>query len=74
MAIESVYFTIGNFRGRHVTQALKQELDNLYGVAAVSVDAKTHQVGVGYETLAIRQDQVKSKIEEMGFDITRMQF
>jgi len=60
--------------GKHGAAELKQGLDTLPGVMSVSVDDKFQEFAVDYDTSGVKQSQLKSKIEDMGYDITRAQY
>ncbi|MGI5985942.1 MAG: heavy-metal-associated domain-containing protein [Clostridiales bacterium] len=74
MSIVSAYFKVENINGKHGTQELKRELDMLQGVTSVSVNDKAENITVDFDTTGVKKEQLKTKIEELGYSITQMRF
>lgn len=66
MAHLSTYFSLENASGRHDEKLLKQGLDTLPGVTSVSV-SDSGCVAVDYDTTGIRQEQIRQKVQDLGF-------
>jgi len=74
MSKASVYFTVKDSNGKHGTKELKRELGTLHGVISVSVNDQTDNVAVDFDTTGVEQEQLKTTIEKLGYDITQIQF
>lgn len=74
MSKASVYFSVANSVGRHEKKELKRELDALHGVLSVSVNDLTKAIAVDYDTSGVNQEQIKTQLEILGFDITNTHF
>jgi copper chaperone CopZ len=74
MSKASAYFTVKNIGGRRGAAELKRELNTLRGVMSVSIDDRFNDVAVDYDTSGVRQEQLKSKLEDLGYHVTRSQF
>lgn len=74
MSKASAYFTVKNIEGRHGAAELKRELNTLRGVMSVSVDDRFNDIAVDYDTSGVRQAQLRSKLEDLGYNVTREQF
>lgn len=74
MSKSSIYFSVKNSVGRHETKELKRELDALNGVISVSVNDRTKNIAVDFDTSGVNQEQIKTQLEILGFDITQTQF
>lgn len=66
MAHLSAYFTLENAAGKHDTALLKRELDTLDGVTSVSI-SDSGCLTVDYDTSGVRQEQIRQKVQELGF-------
>lgn len=66
MAHLSAYFTLENAAGKHDTALLKRELDTLDGVTSVSI-SDSGCLAVDYDTSGVRQEQIRQKVQELGF-------
>ncbi len=67
----SAYFVIDNLKGKHDVKELKRELDAFRGVNSVSVSDKSSIVAVDFDNTGILHSQLKSKIEKLGYNISR---
>ncbi len=74
MSKASVYFSVSNPVGKHGTKELKRELDALNGVLSVSVNNTNDNIAVDFDTTGVKQDQIKTQLEILGYDITQMRF
>lgn len=72
MSKASVYFKVENISGAHGTHELKRELDTFHGVISVSVNDKAEKIAVDYDTTGVNKEQLKTRIEELGYDITQV--
>lgn len=66
MARLSAYFALENAAGKHDTALLKRELDTLDGVTSVSI-SDSGCLAVDYDTSGVRQEQIRQKVQELGF-------
>ncbi len=73
MSKASVYFAVKDLNGKHGTKELKRELGTLHGVISVSVNELTDNIAVDFDTTGVKQEQLKTTIEKLGYDITQMQ-
>ncbi len=73
MSKASVYFKVRDINGTHGVKELKRELDSLHGVMSVSTNEKTDVIAVDFDTTGVEQEQLKIKIEKLGYDITHIQ-
>lgn len=62
----SAYFTLEEAADAHGVKRLKQGLDALPGVTSVSV-SDSGCVAVDYDTTGVRQEQIRQKVQELGF-------
>ena len=69
MAQLSTHFSLENVHGKHDTKKLKQELDGLPGITSVSV-SQTGHLAVDYDSTGIRQEQIRQKIQDLGFPLS----
>lgn len=74
MSKASVYFAVKDSNGKHGAKELKRELGTLRGVISVSVNELTDNIAVDFDTSGLNQEQLKTTIEKLGYDITRTQF
>lgn len=70
MSKASVYFTVDNVNGAHDVKQLKRELDTFRGVLSVSVNDRTENIAVDFDTTGVRPEQLETKIEKLGYTIT----
>ena len=70
MSKASIYFTVDNVNGKHDVKELKRELDTFPSVSSVSVNDKTELIAVDFDTTSVNQDQLKKRIEKLGYEIT----
>ena len=70
MSKASIYFTVDNVNGKHDTKEIKRELDTFRGVISVSVNDRTECIAVDFDTTGVRPEQLKTKIENLGYKIT----
>ena len=66
MAHLSVYFSLEDPAEKHEAALLKRELDTLPGVTSVSV-SDSGCLAVDYDTSGVRQEQIRQKVQELGF-------
>lgn len=66
MAHLSTYFSLEEAAASHDVKRLKQGLDTLPGVTAVSV-SDGGCVAVDYDSSGVRQEQIRQKVQELGF-------
>lgn len=66
MAHLSAYFSLEAPTGPHEIKLLKRELDTLPGVTSVSV-SDGGCLAVDYDTSGVRQEQIRQKVQELGF-------
>ena len=70
MSKASVYLTLGHIKDEtHNVKKIKQELDALPGVTAVSVNDDSGRVAVDFDTTAIQSGRIERQLEEMGYKI-----
>ena len=62
----STYFTLEEAAGAHGVKRLKEGLDTLPGVTSVSV-SDSGCGAVDYDTTGIRQEQIRQKVQDLGF-------
>ena len=74
MSKASVYFKVRGIKGTHGVKELKRELNSFHGVISVSVNDNADNIAVDFDTTGLNQEQLKTKIEKMGYDITQMKF
>ncbi|NLH01056.1 MAG: heavy metal-associated domain protein [Clostridiales bacterium] len=72
MSKASAYFTVNSIGGKHGAKELKSELDKLAGVISVSVSDSSGNIAVDFDTTGVRQEDLKTKIENLGYDITNV--
>lgn len=72
MSKASIYFSVNDIDGKHGTKELKRELDTLGGVLSVSVNNKDETIAVDYDPTGVKQEQIKNKIEGLGYEISQM--
>lgn len=68
MAHLSTYFSLENAAGAHDEKLLKQGLDALPGVTSVSVSDRGC-VAVDYDTSGVRQEQIRQRVQELGYQL-----
>lgn len=68
MAHISAYFSLENAGSKHDIKRLKQGLDALPGVTAVSVSGQGC-LAVDYDSTGTRQEEIRQKIQELGFQL-----
>ncbi len=68
MAQLSTYFSLENAAGQHDEKRLKQGLDTLPGVTSVSVSAGGC-LAVDYDSTGVRQEQIRQKVQELGYEL-----
>lgn len=68
MAHISAYFSLENANNKHDIKRLKQGLDTLPGVTAVSVSDQGC-LSVDYDSTGTRQDEIRQKVQELGFQL-----
>ena len=73
MSQASAYFTLGDLDDQHDKKAIKRELDTLPGVRSVSVSDGSNRVAVDFDTTAVQSDQIRKRLEKMGYEITDIQ-
>ena len=64
----STYFSLENAGDIHDEQTLKQGLDTLPGVTSVSLSERGC-VAVDYDTTGVRQEQIRRKVQELGYQL-----
>lgn len=72
MSKASVYFDVKDSNEKHDTKELKRELDTFSGVISVSVNNRANCIGVDYDTTGVKQEELKKKIEKLGYEITQV--
>lgn len=70
MAQESAYFSVDKGVGFHDTKLLKRALDSLPGVTSVSINQAQCSIGVDYDGTGVTKDEIRKKIEILGYPIT----
>lgn len=73
MSKSSSYFKVNNLDGNHDAKKLKRELDGFSGVISVSISEKSDCVAVDYDTTGVDQEQLREKIQTLGYDIAQTQ-
>lgn len=68
MAHLSVHFSLEDAGDRHDAQLLKRELDTLPGVTSVSISG-TGCLAVDYDSTGVRQEQIRQKVRDLGYQI-----
>ena len=68
MAHLSTYFSLENAGDKHDEKRLKQGLDTLPGVSSVSPSDRGC-VAVDYDSTGVRQDQIRQKVQELGYQL-----
>lgn len=68
MAHLSTYFSLADVSGKHDISRLKQGLDTLSGVTSVSV-SDTGRLAVDYDSTGVCQEQIRQKVQELGFPL-----
>lgn len=74
MSKASIYFTVDDVNGKHDVKELKRELDTFQGVISVSVNDKTESIAVDFDTTGVQQEQLKKRIEKLGYEIIDTRF
>lgn len=69
MSKANAYFTVSNLNGKHDIKELKRELDTVSGVNSVSVNDKTGNITVDFDTTGIKQEQLHKRIQTLGYEI-----
>ena len=72
MSKASVYFEVKDMKGLHDVKEIKRELDAFNGVISVSVNNRTNKIGVDYDTTGINQDDLKMRLQDLGYIITQV--
>ena len=62
----STYFSLDDVHGKYDVNQLKRELDTLPGVTSVSI-SENGCLAVDYDSTGIRQEEIRQKIQELGF-------
>lgn len=70
MSKASLYFTVDNVNGAHDVKQLKRELDTFRGVLSVSVNDRTENIAVDFDTTGVKPEQLETRIEKLGYKIT----
>ena len=68
MAHLSTYFSLENAGDKHDEKLLKQGLDMLPGVTSVSLSDRGC-VAVDYDSTGVRQEQIRRKVQELGYQL-----
>lgn len=68
MARLSTYFSLENAGDRHDEKLLKQGLDSLPGVTSVSLSDRGC-VAVDYDSTGVRQEQIRQRVQELGYQL-----
>ena len=68
MAHLSTYFFLVYAADGHDEKLLKRELDALPGVTSVSVSGRGC-VAVDYDTTGVRQEQIRQRVQELGYQL-----
>ena len=71
MARLSTYFSLSRPVESHDIKLLKRELDTLPGVTSVSVSGG--RLAVDYDPTGVRRDDIRQKVQELGFGIRSME-
>lgn len=66
MAHLSTYFSLEDSAGKHDVKRLKHGLDSLPGITSVSI-SDSGCLAVDYDTTGVRQEQIRQKVQELGF-------
>ena len=66
MAHLSTYISLEAAQDRHDIKQLKRALDTLPGVTSVSI-SENGCLAVDYDSTGIRQEEIRQKIQELGF-------
>lgn len=74
MSKASVYFDLEDISGKRDVAKLKQQLDTLPGVISVSVNAMENRIAVDFDTTGTNQDQLRKKLDGLGFTVSGEQF
>ena len=72
MAQLSTYFTLADTGGPHDTKRLKRELDTLPGITSVSI-SDSGCLAVGYDSTGVRQEEIRRKVQELGYQLRDME-
>lgn len=72
MASASIYFTLEQIDGKHDVKRIKKTLDELPGVASVSVNTETDSVAVDYDTTGVLSDRIQKQLEKAGYTVTQV--
>jgi copper chaperone CopZ len=70
MSKESAYFKIVNLNGKHDIKQIKQVLDTLPGIIAVSVNVEKSSVAVDFDNTGVMHSQIENRLNSLGFHIT----
>ena len=68
MAYLSAYFSLAGTGSQHDAKLLKRELDRLPGVTSVSI-SDNGCLAVDYDSTGVRQEQIRRKVLELGYQI-----
>ncbi len=74
MSKASMYFDLEDVSGKRDVAKLKQQLDTLPGVISVSVNKIENRVAVDFDTTGTSQDQIRRKVDSLGFTVTGEHF
>lgn len=66
MAQESVYFHVGNVGNTHAVKEIKNALGTLPGVQSVSVNARTGDVAVDFDSTGTTAPRIQRALEGLG--------
>ena len=69
MSHQSAYFNLDRVDGNHDVKALKKGLDELTGVTSVSINRRSGQLAVDYDSTGVDHAQIQRRIEELGFPV-----
>ncbi len=67
MAVQSAYFMVENLNGKRDAGRIKQGLDTLLGVTAVSVNTDSGRLAVDFDDTAIEAAAIRDTLDDMGF-------
>lgn len=67
--MEKTIINVDGMSCEHCVKAIKNAVGVLSGVADVAVDLKAKTVAVEYDSSKSTLDQIKSEIEDQGYDI-----
>lgn len=67
MSKKSMYFSIEDMTNDNSNNKIKNGIDELNGIITVSVNVVSEIVAVDYDDTAVSSDDIKLRIEEIGF-------